>query len=62
MEKLFRLPEVKNLTGKSTTAVYRDMADGRFPRPVKIGERAVAWRQIDLENWLQACISECEAG
>jgi prophage regulatory protein len=27
------------------------VADKRFPGPVRLGPRAVAWRRTDLEQW-----------
>ena len=30
------------------------MDDGEFPRPVRIGRRAVGWRAEDIENWFDA--------
>lgn len=50
--RIIRLPEVIALTRKSGSSIYRDMANGTFPKSVKIGKRAVGWRLIDIENWL----------
>jgi prophage regulatory protein len=30
------------------------MNHGEFPRPVRIGRRAVGWRSSDVEEWLKA--------
>jgi len=27
------------------------MAEDKFPSPVRLAKRAVAWRRIDLEQW-----------
>jgi prophage regulatory protein len=54
MDKLLRLPAVRELTQKSTSRIYADMAAGKFPRPVRIGERAVAWRASDLITWIDS--------
>lgn len=51
MEKLYRLPEVKATTGLSKSTIYAAILAGDFPEPVKIGVRAVAWRESDLERW-----------
>jgi prophage regulatory protein len=61
MEKLLRLPEVKDLTGRTTSRIYADMASGTFPKPIKIGVRAVAWRESELREWLDQRIAEREA-
>ncbi|MBV9528200.1 MAG: AlpA family phage regulatory protein [Sphingomonas sp.] len=58
MEQLLRLPEVRDLTCRSTTRIYADMAAGTFPKPVRIGVRAVAWRESELRAWLDQRIAE----
>ena len=49
---LLRLPEVLAITRRSKAQIYRDAASGTFPRPVKIGARASAWRCVDVQAWL----------
>lgn len=61
MEKLVFLPEVKKQVRKSTTRIYAAMATGKFPRPVRIGERRVAWLQSDLDAWLEALVAKRDA-
>ena len=46
-----RMPSVLRLTGLGRSTIYRLMADSKFPRPVKLGERAVAWRRSDVDRW-----------
>ena len=48
---LLRRPEVERLTGLSRPTIYRQMAEGLFPRPRRIGRRAVAWLASDVEAW-----------
>lgn len=50
-EILRRLPDVLIRTGKSKPAIYAGIRRGDFPAPVKIGVRAVAWRDSDLIAW-----------
>lgn len=35
-----------------STTLYRWIAEGRFPKPVKIGPRRTAFRVSDIEAWL----------
>lgn len=49
--EFMRLPQVLKWTGLGRTTIYRLVADGEFPRPVRVGLRAVAWRLNDLERW-----------
>lgn len=52
LERLLKIKEVRVLAGNaSVPAIYSWMKDGRFPRPVKIGKRGVAWREADLIAW-----------
>lgn len=51
-EKLHRRPAVEEVTGLSRSTIYAMMDEGEFPRPVRIGRRAVAWRDSDLKAWL----------
>ena len=50
--RLIRLPEVKLRTGLGRSSIYRKMADGSFPQPRKVGERAVAWHLSDIDGWI----------
>jgi prophage regulatory protein len=54
MEKttmFLRLPKVIERTGLSRSSIYAMINTGHFPPPVNIGQRAVAWREADLEQW-----------
>jgi prophage regulatory protein len=51
---LLRLPAVMHVTGLSRSTLYRLIADEQFPRPVRLGPRAVAWRRSDVEAWSEA--------
>lgn len=48
---LLRRPEVERRTGLSRTTIYRLMDEGQFPRPRRIGLRAVAWLQHEIDAW-----------
>jgi prophage regulatory protein len=43
-DKLLRRPFVEEVTGLSRSTIYAMMSDGKFPRPYRIGRRAVAWK------------------
>lgn len=49
-----RLPAVMKLTGLGRSTIYRMVADNRFPCPVRIASRAVAWRRTDLDRWSES--------
>lgn len=58
MNRLLRRPEVERATGLSRSRIYQLMDDGKFPRPVEIGPRAVAWVEAEVAEWNNARIAE----
>ncbi|MDG6079783.1 AlpA family transcriptional regulator [Erythrobacter litoralis] len=50
-DRFLRRPAVEEETGLSRSAIYRMMLEGEFPRPIRIGKQAVAWRQSAIEQW-----------
>ena len=54
MDRLLRRPDVENVTGLSRSTLYAMMAEGAFPKPVKLGKRAVGWRASDIAAWLES--------
>lgn len=53
-ERILRRPEVEARTGLSRSTIYQWMKDGQFPQPIKLGARLVAWRESDVNAWLEA--------
>lgn len=48
----WRLKDVlQRWAGVERSTLYRWMRQGRFPKPVRLGKRAVAWRDEDLRAW-----------
>ncbi len=52
--RLIRIKEVQHRTGLGRSTIYRWMAEGRFPKPVKLGGHSVAWREDILQTWIHA--------
>ena len=50
--RLIRRAEVEARTGLSRSSIYSMMERGKFPRPRRIGQRAVAWDEAMIEDWL----------
>lgn len=46
-----RIRTVMRLTGLGRSTIYRLMADEKFPAPVRLTKRVIAWRRADLELW-----------
>lgn len=52
---LIKLSRVIEKTGLSKTFIYTHPG---FPKPVKLGERAVAWIEREVDEWIAARIAE----
>lgn len=46
-----RREEVEERFGLSRSWIYCEMRAGRFPEPVRIGQRAVRWLVSNLDEW-----------
>ncbi|EGS3504974.1 AlpA family transcriptional regulator [Salmonella enterica] len=56
-QSLIRLPEVLKRTGFGKAWIYRLISEGCFPAPVKIGTRAVAFVESEIDEWIETVIS-----
>lgn len=41
--RILRLPEVMQRTGLGKTTIYKFIAEGRLPSPIKLGGRSSGW-------------------
>ena len=51
-QEIIRRKELETRIGLACSTIYAMMARGDFPRPIKIGRRAVGWRSKDIDDWL----------
>jgi prophage regulatory protein len=56
--RMLRWREVVALRGGSRSKLYADIKAGRFPPPVRLGQRAVGWPETDILAEQQARIAE----
>ena len=54
---ILRLPTVKDRTGLSRSTIYLRISQGKFPKPVSLGGRAVGWIEVEIEDWLNQQIT-----
>ncbi|GGH18126.1 transcriptional regulator, AlpA family [Cribrihabitans marinus] len=52
--KILRRRDIELIIGLSRSTIYKMIADGDFPQPIKIGARAVGWRESDVSEWLDS--------
>lgn len=51
--KFLRLKEVMALTALSRSSIYKFMAEERFPQTLSLGDRAVAWLESEIDEWME---------
>lgn len=56
-ERLLRLTEVENKTGRRRSTIYRDIGLGEFPKPVKVGASSL-WPETEVNSWINSKVSE----
>jgi prophage regulatory protein len=54
---ILRLPAIKARTGLSRSTIYLHISRGLFPKPIKLGDRAVGWLEQDIDTWLERQIA-----
>ena len=51
-DRMLNRREVEQRCGISASTIYAQMQAGDFPRPLRVGARAVRWPQSTIEAWL----------
>lgn len=51
-ERIIRLRTVLSRTGLSRTTLYRKIAEGTFPRQVKISVHGAGWHESAINRWI----------
>ena len=59
IKQMYRLPEVMKMTGLSRSSIYLRISTNEFPKPVKLGRRAVGWPENAIIPW-QAKMMEAQ--
>lgn len=52
-DRLLRLRDVLRRFPVSRSAWYAGIANGLYPKPVRIGRRSVAWRDSDITDLIE---------
>ena len=59
-DRLIRLPDVEGATGCKKSTIYELMKAGRFPKPVRLSARHVAWPESAVLQCVQDRIQEAQ--
>lgn len=55
---LLRLPEVLKIIPVSKSTWWAGVSSGKYPKPVKISNRCVAWLATDIQNLVESFYME----
>lgn len=50
LDRFLRRPEVEQAIGMTKSMLYKMMAAGQFPKPIKIGRGSV-WSSVEVAEW-----------
>ena len=62
IERILRLPEVKQITGLGRSTIYARVSAGDFPKPFNISARSVGWSSSSIQQWVASCIAASRGG
>lgn len=54
IDRLLKLSEVKRITSLGSSTIYRRMDAGTFPKPRRLSEACVRWRESAILAWMDA--------
>ena len=54
MSRILKVKQVAEEINISVPQVYKLVSLGRFPKPIKLGERGSGWLTTEIDAWLQS--------
>jgi len=55
---LIRMSETMRRTGYGKAWLYKLISQDRFPKPIKIGARSIAFVESEVDDWINLRIEE----
>ncbi len=59
--KIVRRPAVEATTGLRCSKFYQHMQAGIFPKPIRLGPKAVGWLESEVLAWIETRTDERDA-
>lgn len=50
--RLLKRKEVETKTSMAASTIYAEIAKGKFPKPVQLSPRRVAWLESEIDKWI----------
>lgn len=54
--RFIRFSKVQEITSLSSSEIYRRIADGSFPKQIRLGSRSVVWLEGDIYKWVDTLV------
>lgn len=51
-EALLRRKQVEARTGLTRSTIYALISEGKFPKPIQLVGRTVAWTESSIDRWI----------
>jgi prophage regulatory protein len=61
IDPVLRWPEVAKIIPLSRSHAHALAAQGKFPKPIKLGPRASGWLESEINSWLADRIAQSRA-
>ncbi|SMG28268.1 helix-turn-helix transcriptional regulator [Paraburkholderia susongensis] len=55
--RVLRIDQVLAVVPLKKSTVYKAMKAGTFPRPIRLGLKAVGWLEADIQDWINGRIA-----
>lgn len=52
--KILRIARVSERTGLPKSTIYQYIREGRFPKPIPLGQRSVGWKEEEINDWINS--------
>ena len=59
-KKLLRIEGVSNKTTLAKSTIWLKLAQGKFPKPIKISSAISVWKESDIDNWIESFFQNAE--
>lgn len=56
--RILRRTDVEKKTGLKRAYIYQLMSEGKFPKSVRLGIRAVGWDAAEIDQWIAERLKE----
>ncbi len=50
--RLLKIGDVENAIGFKKSFIYKEIGNGTFPRPLKVGKSS-RWKEADIQAWME---------